>query len=272
MTGESCPPAERVNILGVGVSAVNLPEAVERIACWVERRQREYVVVCPVYTLMQGFERPDLNAIFAQAGLVTPDGMPLVFLSRRMGYTAVGRVYGPDLLEAFSARAAKRGYRNFYYGGAEGVAEELARTLGEKYPGLLVAGAESPPYRELSEAEKALVAQRINDSGADVVWVGLGSPKQDYWMAEFRARLDAPVLIGVGAAFDFLTGRVPQAPRWMQRAGLEWLYRLLQEPGRLWRRYIIYNPKFLWYVALQRLGLRDWPLPERAGVHHGHAP
>jgi N-acetylglucosaminyldiphosphoundecaprenol N-acetyl-beta-D-mannosaminyltransferase len=258
----ACPPSERVNILGVGVSAVNMALALEHIACWIEQRARQYVVVCPVYTVMQCHEKPDLRALVNRAGMVTPDGMPLVFLSRRLGQPQVSRVYGPDLLEAFCELAAKRGYSSFFYGGAEGVAAQLAEVMQRRFPGLRVAGAYSPPYRDLTAEEDSAIVEMINAAGPDVVWVGLGSPKQDYWMAAHRDRLHAPVLIGVGAAFDFHTGRVRQAPRWMQRSALEWLFRLLTEPRRLWRRYLIYNPLFIFYMALQLLGLRRIPLDE----------
>lgn len=259
---DPCARPARVNILGVGVSAVNMTLALEQIACWIEQDMRAYVVVCPVYTVMQCHEKPDLRALVNRAGMVTPDGMPIVFLCRRLGYPAVSRVYGPDLLLAFSEMAAQRGYTSFYYGGAEGVAARLAEVMTSRFPALRVVGTYSPPYRDLTPEEDAAVVEQINAAAPDVVWVGLGSPKQDYWMAAHRDRLRAPVLIGVGAAFDFLTGRVRQAPRWMQRSGLEWLFRLITEPRRLWRRYLLYNPLFVFYVSLQLLGLRRLPLDE----------
>ncbi len=257
-----CARPARVNILGVGVSAVNMAQALEQIACWIDHRVRTYVVVCPVYTVMQCHEKPDLRRLVNRAGMVTPDGMPLVFLCRRLGHPTVSRVYGPDLLLAFSEMATRRGYTSFYYGGAEGVATRLAEVMTARFPGLRVVGTYSPPYRDLTPEEDATVVEQINAAAPDVVWVGLGSPKQDYWMAAHRDRLEAPVLIGVGAAFDFLTGRVRQAPRWMQRNGLEWLFRLATEPRRLWRRYLIYNPLFVFYMTLQLLGLRRLLLDE----------
>lgn len=259
---DPCPRPERTNILGVGVSAVNMQQALDQLACWIEHGERTYVVVCPVYTVMMCQEQPALRQIANRAGMVTPDGMPIVFLSRRLGNPHVGRVYGPDLMLAFSEMAAQRGYTSFYYGGAEGVPERLAEVLCARFPGLQVVGTHAPPFRDLTGEEDDAVIEMINAANPDVLWVGLGSPKQDYWMARHRDRLNARVIVGVGAAFDMHTGRIPQAPRWMQRSGLEWLFRLASEPGRLWRRYLIYNPLFMLYVALQLLGLRRLPLDE----------
>ncbi len=246
----------RINILGVGVSAINMNRALETITDCIEQHRRCYIVVCPVYTVMLCQSRPDLRGVVNRAALVTPDGMPLVFISRWMGYKQVERVYGPDLMLAFSQIAAVRGYSSFYYGGAEGVAARLGDELARRFPGLRVAGAYSPPVRKEGEPEDPAIIQMINAAGPDVIWVGLGSPKQEYWMAHHRDHLSAPVLIGVGAAFDIHTGRVAQAPRWMQRSALEWLFRLLQEPRRLWRRYLLYNPLFVILVLLQLVGLR----------------
>jgi N-acetylglucosaminyldiphosphoundecaprenol N-acetyl-beta-D-mannosaminyltransferase len=186
--------------------------------------------------------------------------MPLVWLSRLQGFHHVERVYGPDLMLALCERLAAKGYRHFFYGGAEGVPEQLASVLQKRFPGLQVAGTFSPPFRSLTADEDDRIVQMINAAAPDIVWVGLSTPKQERWMAGHRERLTAPVLIGVGAAFDFLTGRKPQAPRWMQRAGLEWLFRLLTEPRRLWRRYLINNPLFVALVVLQALGVRRYGL------------
>jgi N-acetylglucosaminyldiphosphoundecaprenol N-acetyl-beta-D-mannosaminyltransferase len=250
---------QRVNILGVGVSAINMQQALDTLANWIETGVRAYVVVCPVYTVMLCQEDPALRMVVNRAELVTPDGMPLVFLSRWMGHKHVGRVYGPDLILAFSELAAERGYTQYYYGGAPGVPKQLAVVLSQRFPGLQVAGTFSPPFRDLTDEEDEAIVETINAAEPDVVWVGLGSPKQDFWMARHRQRLNAPVMVGVGAAFDFLTGRVPQAPRWMQRSALEWLFRLWTEPRRLWRRYLLYNPLFLLYVGLHLVGLRRAP-------------
>ncbi|MGQ0604981.1 MAG: WecB/TagA/CpsF family glycosyltransferase, partial [Anaerolineales bacterium] len=221
----------------------------------VEDNGRAYVSTCPVYTLMQGHERAEVRTALNDADWVTPDGMPVVWALRALGAKEVGRVYGPDLVLALSEPSAQRGYTQFYLGGGEGVAERLALNLQARFPGLPVAGHACPPFRSATAAEEEALVQTLNASGAQIVWVGLGSPKQDLWMQRFRPRLAAPLLIGVGAAFDFFTGGQKQAPRWMQRTGLEWAFRLTHEPRRLWRRYLLYNPKFLFQIALQLTGL-----------------
>lgn len=246
--------SERLDLLGVRLSVLTLDQAVAEMDAAIARRDRGYVSTCPVYTVMLGHERDDVRAALNGAAWATADGVPVVWAQRWLGGKGAGRVYGPDLMQALCARSAERGYRQYFLGGAPGVATHLARSLEARHPGLMVAGLNCPPFRPLSDAEEDALADAINASRADVVWVGLGSPKQDLWMQRFRPRLEAPLLIGVGAAFDFFTGRMPQAPRWMQAAGLEWAFRLASEPRRLWRRYLIYNPKFLF--ALAGLALR----------------
>jgi len=192
--------------------------------------------------------------------MTAPDGMPLVWLSRLHGQKHVSRVYGPDLMLAVCEASVDRGYTHYFYGGAEGVTEALAHRLVSRFPGLQVVGTYSPPFRPLFPDEDEAIVQLVNEANPDIVWIGLSTPKQEYWMAEHVGRLEAPVMVGVGAAFDFHSGRKKQAPRWMQRSGLEWLFRLLTEPRRLWKRYLINNPLFLWLVALQLLGLRRYSL------------
>ena len=250
----------RVNILGVGISAITMPQALEQIAAWIDSRACQYVCVCTVHTVMECQRNETMRRVVNKAGLATPDGMPLVWLGRRQSKATVSRVYGPDLLLALSQLSVERGYRHFFYGGAAGVAELLADKLQVRFPGLKVVGTASPPFRSLTPAEEMEMVQTINQAEPDIVWVGLGTPKQDLWMAAQRSRLTAPVLIGVGAAFDFHTGRLPQAPPWMQQAGLEWLFRLCHEPRRLWHRYLIYNPLFLMLLVLQLSGLKRYSL------------
>ncbi len=249
-----------VNILGVGISPITMAAALEHISGWIDSRARQYVSVCTVHTVMECRRRDRLRRVVNGAGLATPDGMPLVWLSKWWGQEPVGRVYGPDLMLALCRLSVERGYSHYFYGGAAGVPEQLSRELQRRFPGLKVAGSYSPPFRPLSGAEEEQIMARINRANPDIVWVGLGTPKQDFWMAAHRARLAAPVLIGVGAAFDFHTGRVAQAPPWMQRAGLEWLFRLGQEPGRLWYRYLVYNPWFVLLVLAQAARLKRFPL------------
>jgi N-acetylglucosaminyldiphosphoundecaprenol N-acetyl-beta-D-mannosaminyltransferase len=244
----------KANILGVEVSAINMAMALHTIEDWITRRESHYVCVTGVHGVMESQRDAAVRRIHNAAGLVTPDGMPLVWLSRLMGFSHVERVYGPDLMLALCACSVTQGYRHFFYGGAPGVAEELVRRLQSRFPTLQVSGTYSPPFRPLTPAEDVAVVRRINAVQPDIVWVGISTPKQECWMIEHVGRLCAPVLIGVGAAFDFHAGVKRQAPRWMQQSGLEWLFRLMTEPRRLWRRYLLNNSCFLWLVLLQALG------------------
>lgn len=250
----------RVNILGVGVSAINLALALRTIDAWIAQRDPHYVCVTTVHGIMESQSDHALRQIHNRAGMVTPDGMPLVWLSRLMGCGEVDRVYGPDLMLAVCERSVEKGYRHFLYGGAAGVAESLATRLQAQFRGLQVVGIDAPPFRPLTAAEDQAAAERLNAAQPDIIWVGIGTPKQERWMAAHIGRLTAPVLIGVGAAFDFHAGLKRQAPRWIQRNGLEWLFRLTMEPQRLWRRYLINNPWFLWLVLFQLLGKRMYAL------------
>ena len=249
-----------MNILGVGISAINLTQAVTEIERWIVGRERQYVNVCTVQTVMECQSAPALRRIVNGSGLSTPDGMPLVWLSHLHGYRDAGRVYGPDLMLALCERSGTTGHRHFFYGGAPGIADRLASRLTQRFPGLVVAGTHSPPYRPVDAVEDRAVLDAINAAAPDIVWVGLGTPKQDYWVSRHRERLSAAALIAVGAAFDFHAGVRRQAPRWMQRSGLEWLFRLIQEPRRLAFRYLVYNPLFIGEVALQMMGLRAYEL------------
>ncbi len=248
---------ERVNILGVGVSAINMNMAIETIDQWIIKRQRNYVCITGVHGIIESQSDQRLQQIHNQAGLVTPDGMPLVWVSRLRNYRHVQRVYGPDLMSEVCRKSVSRGHCHFLYGGAPGVPERLAKQLRTRFPGIRIVGTYSPPFRNVTPEKDAEAVRRINDSKADIVWIGLSTPKQEYWMAAHLGQLDAPVMIGVGAAFDFLAGIKKQAPRWMQRSGLEWFYRLVTEPRRLWRRYLTIVPLFAFYITMDALGLRD---------------
>jgi N-acetylglucosaminyldiphosphoundecaprenol N-acetyl-beta-D-mannosaminyltransferase len=250
----------RTNILGVGVSAINMGLALQQIEVWVTRAERQYVCVANVHTITESQRDQRLQSINNLAGMVTPDGMPLVWLSRMKGHPFVERVYGPDLLQAACERSLKTGWQHFFLGGASGVADRLAERFIMRYPGLKIAGTESPPFRGVTHDEDEALIAEINAAGPDILWVGLGAPKQEYWMAEHLGRVSVPVMIGVGAAFDFHTGTKRQAPYWMQRTGFEWLYRLVREPRRLWRRYLVYNPLFIYMVFLHLTGLKQFPL------------
>ena len=241
----------RVDVLGVQVSAIDVPAALATVDAWIARGERHYVCVSGVHGVMESLRDPALRAIHNAAGLVTPDGMPLVWLGRLAGQSQMARVYGPDLMLAACAHGVARGWRHFFYGGGDGVPEMLAERMRARAPGLDVVGTYSPPFRALAPEEEDAVVTRINAATPDVVWVGLSTPKQERWMAAYRARLTAPVLVGVGAAFDFHAGLKRQAPYWMQRSGLEWAFRLATEPRRLGRRYLVNNPLFVWHVARQ---------------------
>lgn len=249
----------RVNVLGVGISAVDMTAVLATIDRWIAAREQHYVCVTGVHGVMESQRDESLRHIHNHAGLVVPDGMPMVWLSRLHGERHVDRVYGPDLMLACCAHSVEHGERHFFYGGGEGVVERLVERLRARFPGLRVAGSYTPPFRPLTAAEDADVVRRINDAEPDIVWVGLSTPKQERWMREHAGRLRAPVLVGVGAAFDFNAGLKRQAPHWMQRAGLEWSFRLATEPRRLWRRYLTNNPAFVWKVLLQTAGLRAFP-------------
>jgi N-acetylglucosaminyldiphosphoundecaprenol N-acetyl-beta-D-mannosaminyltransferase len=260
-TPPAAPP--KITVLGTGISATSYRQVCEAVAAWARAGQSAYICVCNVHTVMEAHRNPEYARILNEAAIATPDGMPLVWALRRLGAPGQERVYGPDLLLEFAKLAASQpDLTSYFYGGAEGVAERLAAVLTERFPGFRVAGFESPPFRELTLEEDAAAVARINASGANVLWVGLGAPKQERWMAAHLGRV-RPVMIGVGAAFDFLTGRTPQAPRWMMRMGLEWAFRLATEPRRLWRRYLVNNPGFVWHVGWQvvlvRLALGQRP-------------
>lgn len=250
----------RVNILGVGISAVNMDTACDTIEAWINRREPHYVCVTPVHSVMDCQRDTELRRIQNASGMTTPDGMPIVWICKLKGHRHVSRVYGPDLMLALCRRSVDKGFTHFFYGGADSVPEQLSQALRSKFPELRVAGAVSPPFRPLTPEEDSAIVEHINDANPDIVWVGLGSPKQERWMAEHRTRLAAPVLIGVGAAFDFHAGTKKQAPYCMQRSGLEWLFRLLTEPRRLWRRYLYDNPGFVALIVLQSIGLRRYTL------------
>jgi len=249
-------PIRRVDVLGVGVSAINMDMAVAEVTRWIEEDERNYVCVTGVHGVMESQSDPELLRIHNESGLTTPDGMPMVWSAHKAGADHVSRVYGPDLMLELCERAAERGWTAYLYGGKEGVPELLTERLQARFPGLEIVGAYSPPFRELSEAEEAAIVEEINRVDPDIVWVGLSTPKQERWVAKHVDRLQARALLAVGAAFDFHAGLVPQAPSWMQRSGLEWLFRLAKEPKRLWRRYLGNNPRFLWAILRRRPTLR----------------
>jgi N-acetylglucosaminyldiphosphoundecaprenol N-acetyl-beta-D-mannosaminyltransferase len=250
----------RANVLGVGVSALNLDSAVSVIVQAVEQRQRGYICVTGVHGVSEAQNNPRFREILNEAFLNTPDGVPTVWMGRWQGFDDMGRVYGPDLMLRICEASLARGFTHFLYGGRPGVAQELQERLQSRFPGLKIVGTYTPPFRALTQKEEGQLVAMVAGCQPDFFWVGLSTPKQETFMANFWQRLDAKLFFGVGAAFDFHAGRMRQAPGWMQRSGLEWLFRLLCEPRRLWKRYFKNNPLFLWRAFLQLTGLRKYRL------------
>jgi N-acetylglucosaminyldiphosphoundecaprenol N-acetyl-beta-D-mannosaminyltransferase len=259
-----------MNILGVGVHPIDMDQALNAIEGWIERREKHYVCLAPIHNVLACQDDPDLKRIFNRSGLTTPDGMPLVWIAWAKGYRQADRVYGPDLMESLCRRSVGPGYRHFLLGGHPGIAQKVQALLEHRFPGLRIVGTLSPPFGPTNEDREAVIRAAINAASPDIVWVALGSPMQERWMADHINNVNAMVLIGVGAAFDFLSGRKRQAPRWMQRSGLEWLFRLANEPRRLWRRYLRY-PIFFLLLGAQLVGLRRFVLEltkEEDPLHH----
>src|SRR3954466_13246041 len=239
------PPAS-VEVLGIPLALTDYERTMDWMDATIASKRRGYVCVAAVHTVMVCQEDAELREAVLNSDLTVPDGQPLVWAMNALGHDLSSRVYGPDLMARYCERSALTGARMFLYGGRnQGALVQLALNLRRRFPGVKIVGGYSPPFRDLTPHEEQVVVDEINRTGADVVWVGIGVPKQEKWMAAMRRRLDAPVLVGVGAAFDFHAGLVPQAPGWMQSSGLEWAFRLAQEPRRLWRRYLRYNPRFV---------------------------
>ena len=252
---------KRVNVLGVGLSVLNLQTALDAIAAAVRERRKGYVCVTGVHGVMEAQDDDAFKEILNESFLCTPDGMPMVWAGKLAGHRDMSRVYGPDLMLEVCAWSETSGAKHFFYGGADGVAELLAQKLKGKFPKLRVVGTFTPPFRALNEAEVKNLQQQVAAAQPDIFWVGLSTPKQEKFMAEFLPQLDATLMLGVGAAFDFHSGRVRQAPRWMQRSGLEWFYRLCCEPRRLAKRYFRNNPLFILKFLAQLTGLKKHSLP-----------
>ena len=257
---EPTTPIERVNVLGVGISAINLDSAREAVALALSQKSKGYICVTGVHGVMEAQQDESFRGILNRSFLNTPDGMPMVWAGRLRGFRSMARVYGPDLMLLICDIGRSRGYTHFLYGGAEGVAMELKARLEARFPGLKIVGACTPPFRPLNQAEEAELVHTVGSLKPDIIWVGLSTPKQEKFMASYGPKLDATLMFGVGAAFYFHAGRVRQAPRWMQRSGLEWCHRLCQEPRRLARRYFRNNPLFAVKIAAQLCGLRKYSL------------
>lgn len=243
-----------VVILGLPITTLSMGGVIQTIAGWIERKQSRRVCACDVHSVIRALDDKGHTHALGTADLLLPDGVPLVWVGRVRGNKHMQRVCGPDLLKALCAESVRHGWRHYFYGGAPGVSELLAHKLSERHPGLRVAGTHCPPFRTLTAQERQQTADLIKSTSPDIVWVGLGCPKQEQWMLDNAELLDGIVLIGVGAAFDFETGIIKRAPGWMQSSGLEWFYRLISEPRRLWRRYLVVIPRFVFEIVLELSG------------------
>ncbi len=253
-------PPPRVNVLGVGISALNLDSAVETLAQARAAGRRGFVTITGAHGVIESQDDPSLRHIHNTSLLSTPDGMPMVWMGRLQGYRTMGRVYGPDLMERMMAWSQESGATHYFLGGNTGVAQDLKLCLEQRFPGIRIVGTHTPPFRPLQASEIETLAAELRQKDPDFVWIGLSTPKQERFMAAHLEPLGARIMLGVGAAFDFHTGRVTQAPRWIQRSGLEWLFRLTKDFRRLWPRYSRVVPRFLCLATLQLAGLRRFPI------------
>jgi N-acetylglucosaminyldiphosphoundecaprenol N-acetyl-beta-D-mannosaminyltransferase len=259
-TERAAGTASRMNILGVGISTIDMGDALKLSDALIRSEKRSYICVTDVHTVIEAQSDSALRSILNRSFLTTPDGVPLVWVGRLLGHRRVRRVYGPDFLMEMCKVSGERKYRHFFFGGKPGVAQRLAAKLMKRFPGLEIVGVYTPPFRPLSSDEERQLEQMVKEAQPDILWVGLGSPKQERFMAQFCGRLDAKLMVGVGAAFDIHSGAVKEAPQWIKNLGLQWLHRLAQEPRRLWKRYSICIPSFIWGVSLQVLGLRRFSI------------
>jgi N-acetylglucosaminyldiphosphoundecaprenol N-acetyl-beta-D-mannosaminyltransferase len=243
----------RANVLGVGIHAINMEQAIAVIDHAVRNRRKGYVCVTGVHGVMEAQSDSEFKEILNNSLLTTPDGMPTVWVGRLQGFQHMDRVYGPDLMLEVCRLSEERGYTHYLYGGNEGIAEKLADALRRRYPKIDVVGLNTPPFRPLNPAEEQALQEQVMKTRPDFVWVGLSTPKQERFMADHIGALDCTLMLGVGAAFDVHTGVMKDAPQWVKRAGLQWIHRLLQEPSRLWRRYLINNPRFIFNIIRQLL-------------------
>ncbi|QMV20016.1 WecB/TagA/CpsF family glycosyltransferase [Granulicella sp. 5B5] len=245
------------DVLGVKVSALNMDQAIRQTDAWIASGQCGFICVTGVHGVMEAQRDLEFLRILNSAMLNAPDGMPMSWVGHLQGFTEMDRVYGPDFMAELCRLSVPRGYRHFLYGGDEGVAELLRKSLESKFPGIEVVGTFTPPFRDLTREEEAQLCAQIESTKPHIMWIGLSTPKQERFMARYVERLGVPLLVGVGAAFDYHTGRLRDCPRWIKRAGLQWLHRLFQDPRRLWKRYARNNPEFLWKMTLQLLHLRS---------------
>jgi N-acetylglucosaminyldiphosphoundecaprenol N-acetyl-beta-D-mannosaminyltransferase len=265
------PP--RANVLGVGVHAVNMQSTIEFLSSCIRHRRKGYVCVTGVHGVMEAQKNAKFRGILGRALLVTPDGMPTVWLGRLQNFPRMARVFGPDLMLQMCVRSIEQGLSHFLYGGKPGVASDLQIRLKAWFPEIRIVGTFTPPFRPLNREEREEVKQQVARAQPDIIWVGLSTPKQEEFMAEMISELDCGLMIGVGAAFDIHTGHLKDAPNWIKNSGLQWAHRLSQEPSRLWKRYLFNNSGFIWKLALQTVGLQSQSLsPEPTRFHPREPP
>jgi N-acetylglucosaminyldiphosphoundecaprenol N-acetyl-beta-D-mannosaminyltransferase len=250
----------RANVLGVGVHAIDMRGVLAVFERAMEGHLRGYICVTGVHGIMEAQTNPAFRSILNHSLLTTPDGMPTVWVGRWQGYSHMQRVFGPEMMLEVCAMSVDKGYTHFLYGGADGVAQQLEAALLRRFPGLRIVGTYTPPFRPLNQAERDDLCAQVSGVKPDIFWVGLSTPKQEHFMAEYLPQLDTRLMVGVGAAFDVHTGRIQDAPDWVKNAGLQWLHRLGQEPRRLWKRYLYNNPRFVLKMTRQLLGLSKYEL------------
>jgi N-acetylglucosaminyldiphosphoundecaprenol N-acetyl-beta-D-mannosaminyltransferase len=263
---------EKANVLGIGIDAVNMEQALERIEADLRQRRKGYVCLAGAHGVMEAQRDPTLATIYAGAALTAPDGMPTVWVGRHQGYKKMERVAGPDLMLEVISRKEFSNYSHFLCGGKDGIAQELREKLLARYPSVKIAGIYTPPFGPMSHVQEMEFIDTVNRLQPDIIWVGISTPKQERFMAHYLPLLDTTLMFGVGAAFDFHTGRIADCADWIKRAGLQWLDRLLQDPKHLWKRYLRNNPPFLFYSLLQITGLRVYLLQPPAEPQTMHKP
>ena len=245
------------DILGILLSAIDMNRAMELTQRWIATGRSTYICMTGVHGVMESQSNAQLRRVLNEAFINAPDGMPMSWVGWLQGHRHMDRVYGPDFMKNCCRLSVEKGFRHYLYGGKPGVAQALKHVLEERFPGLQIVGTYTPPFRNLTHDEEDELLKDVQNAKPDILWVGLSTPKQEFFMAEYVDRLRVPLLVGVGAAFDFHTGRIQEAPAWIKRSGLQWLHRLLQDPRRLWRRYLLNNSAFVWLMVLQSLGLQS---------------
>jgi N-acetylglucosaminyldiphosphoundecaprenol N-acetyl-beta-D-mannosaminyltransferase len=251
---------EQANILGIGIDAVNMNSTIAEIKSALSHHRKGYICLCGVHGVTQAHVDPELFSAFTNALMVLPDGMPTVWVGRFQGHKQMKRVFGPDLMVEVMSRPEFTECTHFLFGGDYGVVEELSARLTASCPQARIVGAYTPPFRAMNEEEESKLREIVQACHPDIMWVGLSTPKQELFMARYLSLLDTTLMIGVGAAFLFHTGKIRDSPSWVKQIGLQWFHRLLQEPSRLWKRYLLANPKFIVKIILQFVGFKRYSL------------